>query len=185
MSQTVLLELDSEWTVYPDGTVDCKIDGKKNTECVFLPRFGIKMEMPKAFSKVRYYGYGPFESYIDKHHASYLQCFESSVTALHEDYIKPQENGSHYGCRYVEVSDGTKTVRFDGESPFGFNASYYTIEELKTKKHNYELCEADYLTLCVDYKQSGVGSNSCGPELLPQYRMNDEEFSWKFRMSFV
>ena len=185
MSQTVLLQLDSEWTVYPDGTVDCKIDGKKNTECVFLPRFGIKMEMPKAFSKVRYYGYGPFESYIDKHHASYLQCFESSVTALHEDYIKPQENGSHYGCRYVEVSDGTKTVRFDGESPFGFNASYYTIEELKTKKHNYELCEADYLTLCVDYKQSGVGSNSCGPELLPQYRMNDEEFSWKFRMSFV
>ena len=185
MSQTVLLQLDSEWIVYPDGTVDCKIDGKKNTECVFLPRFGIKMEMPKEFSRVRYYGYGPFESYIDKHHASYLQCFESSVAALHEDYIKPQENGSHCGCRYVEVSDGTKTVRFDGESPFGFNASYYTIEELKTKKHNYELCEADYLTLCLDYKQSGVGSNSCGPELLPQYRMNDEEFCWKFRMSFV
>ncbi|MBE5949548.1 MAG: beta-galactosidase [Lachnospiraceae bacterium] len=185
MSQTVLLQIDSEWTVYPDGTIDCRIEGKKNKEYVFLPRFGVKMEMPKAFSKVRYYGYGPFESYIDKHHASYLQCFDSSVAALHEDYIRPQENGSHCGCRYVEVSDGTKTVRFDGESPFGFNASYYTIEELKTKKHNYELEEADYFTLCVDYKQSGVGSNSCGPELLPQYRMNDEEFSWKFRMSFV
>ena len=66
-----------------------------------------------------------------------------------------------------------------------FRGKYYTIEELKTKKHNYELCEADYLTLCLDYKQSGVGSNSCGPELLPQYRMNDEEFCWKFRMSFV
>ncbi len=185
MSQTNLLKLDSEWTIYPDGTIDCKISGEKNKAYVFLPRFGLKLEMPKSFSNVRYYGYGPYESYCDKHRASYLQCFESSVSALHEDYIKPQENGNHYGCRFMELSDGVKTVRFDGENSFEFNASYYTIEELKTKKHNYELEEADYLTLCIDYKQSGVGSNSCGPELLEQYRMNDETFSWKFRMSFV
>lgn len=185
MSQTNLLKLDSEWQVYPDGTIDCNIAGEKNKAYVFLPRFGIRLTMPKQFSRVRYYGYGPYESYCDKHHASYLKCFESSVSELHEDYIRPQENGNHYGCRFMELSDGIKTVRFEGEKSFEFNASYYTIEELMSKKHNYELEEADYLTLCLDYRQSGVGSNSCGPELLPEYRMDDEIFNWKFRMSFL
>lgn len=184
MSQNRLLLLDTKWIVYPDGTLDYELKGKKHEKYVFLPRFGLRFSLPKGFENVRYYGYGPYESYCDKHHASRLECFESTVAGLHEDYIKPQENGNHYGCRFVELSNGRFKIRIDGEKPFEFNASAYTIEELAEKKHNYELCEADALTLCVDYRQSGVGSNSCGPALLPQYRMNDLEFEWKFRMTF-
>ncbi len=184
MSQSRLLNLDTIWTIYSDGTIDFALRGQKKDTYVFLPRFGLRMSMPKSFDKVLYHGYGPYESYCDKRRASWLGTFESSVSDLHEDYVKPQENGNHYGCRFMEISDGSFKLRIEGENPFEFNASNYTIEELMNKKHNYELCEADSVTLCVDYKQSGVGSNSCGPELLPQYRMNDSEFDWKLRFSF-
>lgn len=185
MSQAMLLSLDTVWTVYADGTIDFELNGSKNESYIFLPRFGLRMSMPKIFDKVTYNGYGPYESYSDKHRASWLGTFESSVSDLHEDYIKPQENGNHYGCRFMEITNGKLKMRIEGDNLFEFNASNYTIEELTNKKHNYELEEADSITLCVDYKQSGVGSNSCGPELLNQYRMNDSEFNWKFRIKFV
>lgn len=185
MSQAKLLLLETTWTVYADGTIDFELIGSKNESYIFLPRFGLRMSMPKSFSKVVYNGYGPYESYSDKHRASWLGTFESSVSDLHEDYIKPQENGNHYGCRFMEITDGELKMRIEGDAPFEFNASNYTIEELASKKHNYELVEADSVTLCVDYRQSGVGSNSCGPELLNQYRMNDSEFNWKFRIKFA
>ena len=99
---------------------------------------------------------------------------------LHRDYVRPQENGSHYNCFTVKV--GNLTAR--GRKPFSFNASEYTIEELATKKHNYELEKAGCVVVCTDYKQSGVGSNSCGPQLLPQYRFDEEEFVWEMLYCF-
>ena len=59
----------------------------------------------------------------------------------------------------------------------------YTYE-LAVKKHNYELEESDFVTMHLDYKNSGVGSNSCGPQLLPQYQMNDKEFEWEYQLKF-
>lgn len=185
MSQSRLLELDCEWTIYPDGTIELSLVGQKTETYVYLPRFGMRFDLPKSFEKVTYRGYGPYESYCDKHRASWLGDFETTVTNMHEDYVKPQENGNRFGCRFMTISDGKLRMKITGiEAPFEFNASHYTIEELSTKKHNYELNESDVTTLCLDYKQSGVGSNSCGPELLEKYRMNDKDFSWKIRLEF-
>ena len=100
---------------------------------------------------------------------------------MHEDYIYPQENGSHYDCDFVKVSDGRTTFLAAGERTFSFNTSVYTQEELTEKMHNYELQESPYTVLCVDYRQSGVGSNSCGPELLEKYRLDEESFSFDVR----
>ena len=30
--------------------------------------------------------------------------YRANVGDLHEDYIRPQENGSHYDCEYVELN---------------------------------------------------------------------------------
>lgn len=185
MSQSLLLLLDTTWTVYADGTIDFSLKGSKEEKYVFLPRFGLRLSMPESFNQVVYKGYGPYESYCDKHRASWLGTFESSVEDLHEDYIKPQENGNHYGCRFMEITDGAVKLRIEGDAPFEFNASLYTIEELANKMHNYELEKSGTVTLCIDYKQSGVGSNSCGPELLEKYRMDDRKFNWKFRLKFI
>lgn len=104
---------------------------------------------------------------------------------MHEDYIKPQENSSHFGTRNVTMLNGKLAVSFSSEKSFSFNASEYTQEELTSKKHNYELQKCGDSVLCVDYRMSGIGSNSCGPELLSQYRMNEKKFSFELDIQVI
>ena len=74
-------------------------------------------------------------------------------------------------------------MRIVSKEAFSFNASVYTQEELMSKAHNYERVESEYTVLCIDYAQSGVGSNSCGPRLAPQYQLNENGFTFTFRMN--
>ena len=104
---------------------------------------------------------------------SHLGRFETCTDCLHENYLKPQENGSHWNCRYVKIGCGCTELAVYG-NPFSFNASPYTQEELTNKKHNFELQKSGHTVLCLDGQMSGIGSNSCGPELLPQYRVGAE-----------
>ena len=172
------------WTIDGAGTITCKIDAKRNTDMPYLPRFGVELTLPKSWQQVSYLGYGPQECYIDKHHLAWFDAFESTVEDMHEDYIKPQENGNHYHCRKASVGNGTNGVTAYAATSFDFSVSNYSDYELAVKKHNYELEESDFVTMHLDYKNSGVGSNSCGPQLLPQYQMNDKEFEWEYQLKF-
>ena len=186
------LRLHAVWSINGDGEIHLALEGKRDVKFPFLPRFGLLFCLPgdppedmggeggPGDTKVSYYGYGPHESYQDKHRASHVDLFSTSVGKMHRDYIKPQENGNHYGCRFAQVGNFTAT----GKQPFDFNASEYTIEELTQKAHNYELEKAGYVVVCTDYKQSGVGSNSCGPKLLACYRLEEEEFCWEMMYRF-
>ena len=100
---------------------------------------------------------------------------------LHEDYIRPQENGSHDGCDYVILESAEKQLTAVSETPFSFNASVYTQEELTRCAHNYELSPSGHTVLCLDYKQAGIGSNSCGPVLADKYQIEDE-FTFNIRL---
>jgi beta-galactosidase len=173
------MECRTLWTIAEDGSIKLRLEGDFNDSFPYLPRFGIRLCLPKTFQNVEYYGYGPNESYMDKHRSSYIDRFKATVSGLHEDYLKPQENGSHYYCNYVKITDKRATLSVYGSKPLSFNASNYTIEELYRKKHNFELEEADYVSLCIDYKNSGIGSNSCGPELRPEYRLMDKKILWE------
>lgn len=167
------------WEIHNNGAARLKLHAEKDPIFPYLPRFGILMHLDSNSNQVTYFGYGPTESYVDKHRACYIDLFETTVEELHEDYIKPQENGSHCGCREVRIGELSCTSTKD----FCFNASRYSIEELSTKKHNYELVPDEGIYLCLDYKQSGVGSNSCGPELLPAYRLDELFFDWDILIS--
>ena len=140
-----------------------------------LPRFGIRLFMPRSFEAVDYFGYGPHESYIDKHLSSYMGHFSANIADMFEDYVRPQENSSHYGCRYVNVSNGDICVKFTSDNDFSFNASEYTQEELAQKRHNYELEKCGSSVICIDSRMAGVGSNSCGPALADKYRVLPEK----------
>lgn len=177
-----ILDIKACWTIGADGIVDVELDVKKNPEFPFLPRFGLRMFLPKSMEKVTYCGIGPTESYIDKKWAGWHGIFHTNVKAMHEDYIRPQENGSHHDCDYVSVYGEKSALSIAGTETFAFNASVYTQEELTKKGHNYELEESPYTVLCVDYRQSGIGSNSCGPRLLEKYQLNDEIFRFGFKM---
>ena len=150
------------------------LSGDKLSLFPFLPRFGVRLFLKKDFENVSYYGYGPNESYIDKRRASRLDRFTDTVSAMHEDYLMPQENGSHYGCQELTIRNGLGGALTVLGADFSFNASHYTQEELTEKRHNFELEESDYTVLCIDERQSGIGSNSCGPMLRPEYRLGDK-----------
>lgn len=165
------------------GKIRANVEGKRDMERPFLPRFGVRMFLPKAYDTAEYFGYGPYESYCDKHHASYLGRFAQRTDDLFEDYVKPQENGSHYGCAYVTVTDGAAAVTVESPEDISFNLSRYTQEELMTKAHNYELEMSPDVVFCFDYKMSGVGSNSCGPRLAEDKQFNDETFNFRFDLT--
>ena len=177
------LDVQAEWTVSPSGRVDVKLHCQRDTRFPWMPRFGLRLFLPQEFRGVEYFAYGPYESYQDKHRASRLGVYAQSVDAMHEDYIKPQENSSHWGCRYVTLTDGAFALTAAAEQPFSFNVSPYTQEELTAKAHNWELEPCGETVLCLDYKMSGVGSNSCGPQLLPQYRLEEESFDFGFTLT--
>ncbi|MDD3278773.1 MAG: glycoside hydrolase family 2 TIM barrel-domain containing protein [Lachnospiraceae bacterium] len=178
-----MMDIDASWTVRGDGTLDVELKVSRNIVFPELPRFGLRLFLPKNMAEVTYCGMGPQESYIDKHRASYHGVFTAPVSALHEDYIRPQENGSHYDCDYVAVTDGRNRLTVCADKTFSFNASEYTQEELTDKKHNYELIPADSTVLCIDYRQDGIGSNSCGPVLQEKYRLDEEQFTFTCRIS--
>jgi beta-galactosidase len=169
--------------VYGNGQVKFDSQVKVAEKRPYLPRFGLRLFMDSGFSEVEYYGYGSKESYADKHRASYKGIFMDKISEMHEDYIKPQENGSHYGCEYVKIGNGALWLKVESEEDFSFNASEYSQAELARKAHNYELEKSGFSILCVDYKQSGVGSTSCGPLLSEIYRFQEKEFKLSFLLS--
>ena len=177
-----ILDVTITWKIDATGKIDADIEPTKDGEFPDLPRFGVRMFLDKKLSDARYFGMGPQESYRDKHQAASHGLYRANVSDLHEDYIRPQENGSHYDCGYVELNNSRYGIAAFSGSTFSFNASYYTQEELEKKTHNYELTESDSVVLCVDYALNGIGSNSCGPVVLDQYRFNDVLFRFQFTL---
>ena len=159
------------YEISADGTLRIVSDGETSNKVTFLPRFGVRLFLKKDFDAFTYYGYGPYESYADKHQASYLGRFTAKVADSFEDYIKPQENSSHFDCREMTINGSNADIRFTAAKPFSFSACEYTQEELAAKRHNFELEKSDSTVVCVDAQMAGVGSASCGPALPELYRI--------------
>lgn len=177
-----ILDVKMTWKINEDGKIEAVIEAVKDKEFPDLPRFGIRMFLNKKIDEITYFGMGPQESYRDKHQASCHGLFRSKVAQMHEDYIRPQENGSHYDCDYVELTNGQCGIAAVSKNPFSFNASVYTQEELERVSHNYELKESDSTVFCMDYAMNGIGSNSCGPDVMDKYRFDEEAFQFQFEL---
>ena len=177
-----MMDIGIVWSIDGNGGITSSMSIKKDDEFPDLPRFGVRLFLNNRLENVSYYGMGPYESYRDKHRASSHGLYRARVDELHEDYIKPQENGSHYDCDYAEIANDQFGLAAASEKPFSFNASVYTQEELEHAKHNYELVRSDSTVLCIDYALNGIGSNSCGPVVMDAYRFNDTEFEFGFKL---
>lgn len=178
-----LMDIETVWKIDTDGRISVKMDVAKNPELPELPRFGLRLFLKKDMDQLEYYGIGPQESYFDKCKAGSHGIYTGSVTDQHEDYIRPQENGSHTDCDYVIVKGSVLGIAAYGAQSFAFNVSEYTQEELTKKAHNYELVPCGSTVLCLDYKQNGIGSQSCGPRLKEKYRFNEERFIFEMNLN--
>ncbi|MBQ9544006.1 MAG: DUF4981 domain-containing protein [Clostridia bacterium] len=148
-----------------------------------LPRFGMRFYLPKSSEKFTYLGYGPLHSYSDKLCAAWFGLFGNSAKDSYVDYIRPQEHGSHFGTEFVSV-DGK--VPFDviaGKTPFSFSLLTHTREQLEETPHNFELEDAPFNVLSVDYRQNGIGNHSCGPLPFKPYLFDDNSFEFDFTLA--
>ena len=171
-----IMDINASWQIDTDGRIITEFRVRRNREFPSLPRFGIRLFLKPDFNQVNYYGMGPEESYQDKCRASSHGLYRAQISELHEPYIRPQENGSHTDCDYVKLLNGNFALTAVSPRSFSFNASVFTQEELEQKAHDYELNPSGSTVLCLDYKQHGIGSNSCGPRVMDKYRFDEEEF---------
>lgn len=175
-----ILHGEALWKVDAGGGIGLRTQVKVQDHVTFLPRFGLQLIMPQGNGEVEYFGYGPHESYVDKRQSVRKSKYVLTVDEMFENYIMPQENGSRYGTEWAIVSNELGMgLLFTSPEAFSFNVSHYTPEDLTAAQHTYELAKRKETVVHLDYKMSGVGSNSCGPELLEQYRFDEKEFGFE------
>ena len=147
-----------------------------------LPRFGFKFTMPEDAEDVRYFGYGPYESYQDKRLASRISLFKTTATENFEHYVRPQENSAHYGCKWADITTAYGQGLYFSASCFSLSVSHFTPEYLTTTQHDYELIPNKETTVIIDYRNAGIGSNSCGPALDPKFEISEKKINFKFNV---
>lgn len=170
-SKRVDIKADAVWTVNRAGEIDLKCD-VDNKHPLYIPRFGIETAMDTSYDDVQYFGYGPTESYIDKHLACRIGRYHAKVADLYNDYIRPQENGNHHATEWAAVRNASgEGIVLCSEQPFEFQALPYTAEEMEAAEHSYKLYKPAVTAVRFDYQVSGMGSHSCGPEVSEKYRV--------------
>ncbi len=166
--------------------VAIEMDVKVTRKNAFLPRFGVEFKMPADCEQLSYFGRGPVESYTDKKQASRVGLYETSVTEHFEHYVRPQENMAHTETRWVEVANyagqGLLALNTETTASFSFNCSHFTTAQLTNTAHDYELVPLAETVVHLDRKHSGIGSNSCGPQLDEELRLNDTAFRFAVRL---
>lgn len=176
-----ILSVRFGYTINGKGEIELWANALKDELVPYLPRLGVRFFLKEGYESVSYRAFGPNDSYRDKNKSSWYSRFEGSVTDMFEDYIFPQENGSHIGCEELTLHNYKHTFTFlPCDRPFSFSALHYTAEQLDAAKHNYELVPRKDTVLCIDMAQSGIGTNSCGPVLPDRYRLNDTEMNFGF-----
>lgn len=160
------------------GRVSVNLSGVVRENVVYLPRLGFELTLPGRDMAFRYYGCGPVESYCDMRHGGTVALYESSAEKEYVPYVRPQEHGNHVDVRMLEIG----ALRFEGEPVFECNVSAYTADDLERAEHTDELTADGRTHVRIDYKVSGIGSNSCGPQLMEQYRLKEKQIRFRFTM---
>lgn len=177
-------ECDYTYTVYSCGQMKVEIQGKAvqrgKLEPAFLPRIGVIMKGNKNFQKAMWYGMGPGESYVDSKAASIMGIYENTVDGMMTDYVFPQENGHHEQVKWFRIGDGKDGLLCKMEEKLGLNLANYTDESLEKAQHPFEIERADDVIIHLDYRQSGLGSNSCGEEQLEENKVKLQDFAMAF-----
>lgn len=159
-----------------NGRISVDLQGKVEENVFYLPRLGYEFAMPMKNAAFRYFGYGPYESYGDMHHGSTVGFFESTAEKEYVPYVRPQEHGNHFYTKMLEIG----VLRLEAKTAFEINVSQYSAYELDKAAHTDELHSDGLTHVRVDYKVTGLGSNSCGPEAAEKNRLKEKEIVFGF-----
>ncbi len=171
-----LFRHNMEVKIYKDGKIEFSVDGEVRDGAYWLPRFGFEFTLPSSSSSFKYFGRGPMENYCDMNHWLNIGMYESNADDEYVKYVRPQEHGNHTETKSLKIGK----LQFLSDSGFDFNVSNYTPEAIDEAKHTDELRSDGNIHLRIDYKNSGIGSGSCGPLTAEKYRVNEKHISFNF-----
>ena len=172
------------YDVKPDGSVGVTNAFDADKRLPELPRLGVSLVLPAGLEQLEWFGNGPLENYSDRNRGSVLARHRSTVTAQYVPYIVPQEHGNHTGVRWLALQDANGAgVRFTAAKAMEASASHFTAQDLYAAKHTTDLTPRPEVHVNLDYGQRGLGTASCGPDTLPQYRLQPGRYALDFSVS--
>lgn len=153
-----------------------------------MPRFGMRMQLPKAFNNIKFYGRGPWENYSDRNTAAFIGLYRQDLRGQFvSNYLRPQENGYRTDIRWLSLEDASgRGIKITGLQPMGFSALPYMAEDLdpgltKKQQHPSDLNERPFISLHIDLRQRGVGGdNSWGALPHDPYLLKKNNYSYSY-----
>ena len=103
-----ILSGTAEWRVNTNGTIDVAIHANRGENTPALPRFGLRMFMPKQMNQVTYFGYGPYESYADKLGVPFAVLLGEDEMAANMCSVKNMQSGQQVT---LSVEDAAALIR--------------------------------------------------------------------------
>ena len=186
MSLLDAADLTLTYDLKADGRIMVTMDYKPRAgvELPVLPKFGMRMRLPKDFTKIRYYGRGPWENYPDRKRSAFLGIYETSLKDYETEYIHPQDNGNRCDIRWFEISSTQQKLRIDGNNPLCIRAWDYGEEDLEDVRHPSDITRGRFVNLNIDFNIHGVGgADTWGKRTLPQYTLPaDQSYHYSFIM---
>ncbi|MFC4387936.1 glycoside hydrolase family 2 TIM barrel-domain containing protein [Gracilibacillus marinus] len=178
------IDTSYSYEIYASGDVKVTVSGELNGDTpAYFPRIGLQMKMPQVFDIVKWYGRGPGEAYVDSKEANRFGIWHRNVDQLFTNYAVPQENGNRHQTKWMSLSEEKgQGLLIIGAPEFDFSVQKYDRKNIDEARHTHELKKQDSLTVHVDYKQHGLGSASCGPDVLKKYQLNAEDFIFSIRI---
>ena len=172
-----------DYTVYGSGDVVIDVAVAPDSELPPLPRIGLQLTVPGDYGAFTWFGRGPHESYCDRKEGAPVGLYSGTVDDQYVPYIMPQENGNKSDVRWVSLTDKKGVGLLAIGMPFlEVSAHHFTADDLTKAKHAFELKRREDITLNLDYRQSGLGGASCGPDTLPEYLIKPEPARFSVRI---
>lgn len=159
----------------------------KNAQVSNMFRFGMRTELNKQLANIQYYGRGPIENYADRNNCTNIGKYVQTVDEQFYSYIRPQETGTKTDIRWWnQTNKGGNGIQLVGKVPFSASALHYTMESLddgleKDQRHSELVPQTDYVNLCIDKVQMGLGCvNSWGALPLEKYMVPYQDYDFTF-----
>ncbi len=165
------------------GLIHCTHDVTIPPELSDLPRLGVRFGLAPGFEDLLWFGRGPRDTAWDRKSSEHLQEWTSTVTEQYVPYVRPQDHGHHHDTRWFSIGNGSMFIRVDaGASLVSFAARHHSDEALSVAETLADLVSSDVSYVHVDHLVRGVGTGSCGPDTLPQYRIGSGRYRWSWTM---
>jgi beta-galactosidase/beta-glucuronidase len=172
------------YEVFSSGDILLSVEGNVTGDYPeTLPRIGLQWKVPRAFDNVRWQGRGPGEAYVDSKESNRFGVWSSDVCNLFTNYAVPQENGNRHEVKWMSLQNHALGLLAIGLPTFDFSAHVYATDKIDKARHTYDLVPEDCITVNLDYRQHGIGSASCGPDVLEKYQLKTENFSFQVRLT--